>query len=282
VGREAARGSQAHEAAVGRRLGGMSETQGAPGAHLGLLNLISDFPPRNQSLRTIPFHPNIIPLYDFFLLPDTRQLYFVFESMEGNLFHLIKARKGRALAGGLVCDIFRQIVSGLDHIHTAGYFHRDMKPENVLVTTIGLHDYVSVSPVAASNAAKEKDVISIIKLADFGLARETKSKPPYTEYVSTRWYRAPEVLLLSKEYSNPVDMWALGTIMAELVNLKPLFPGSDHRDQINRICEIMGDPGSNYHDENSNLIGGGLWSKGVQLAAERCGLRFGPVSTVSL
>ena len=201
--------------------------------------------------------------------------------MEGNLFHLIKARKGRALAGGLVCDIFRQIVSGLDHIHTAGYFHRDMKPENVLVTTIGLHDYVPVSPVAASNAAKEKDVISIIKLADFGLARETKSKPPYTEYVSTRWYRAPEVLLLSKEYLNPVDMWALGTIMAELVNLKPLFPGSDHRDQINRICEIMGDPGSNYHDENSNPIGGGLWSKGVQLAAERCGLRFGPVSTAS-
>ncbi|KAJ3575636.1 hypothetical protein NP233_g959 [Leucocoprinus birnbaumii] len=231
-----------------------------------------------QSLRTIPFHPNIIPLYDFFLLPDTRQLYFVFESMEGNLFHLIKARKGRALAGGLVCDIFHQIVCGLDHIHTAGYFHRDMKPENVLVTTIGLHDYVSVSPVAPPNAPKEKDVIAIIKLADFGLARETKSKPPYTEYVSTRWYRAPEVLLLSKEYSNPVDMWALGTIMAELVNLKPLFPGSDHRDQINRICEIMGDPANDYFDGNHNLIGGGSWSKGVQLAAERCGLRFGPTS----
>lgn len=232
-----------------------------------------------QSLRTIPFHPNIIPLYDFFLLPDTRQLCFVFESMEGNLYHLIKARKGRALAGGLVCDIFRQIVSGLDHIHTAGYFHRDMKPENVLVTTIGLHDYVSVSPVAPPNAPREKDVIAIIKLADFGLARETKSKPPYTEYVSTRWYRAPEVLLMSRDYSNPVDMWALGTIMAELVNLKPLFPGSDHRDQINRICEIMGDPCSDYRDGHQNPIGGGVWPKGVQLA-ERCGLRFTPVSTV--
>lgn len=155
-----------------------------------------------------------------------------------------------------------------------------MKPENVLVTTIGLHDYVSVSPVAPPNAAKEKDVIAIIKLADFGLARETKSKPPYTEYVSTRWYRAPEVLLMSRDYSNPVDMWALGTIMAELVNLKPLFPGSDHRDQINRICEIMGDPCSDYRDEHQNLIGGGSWTKGVQLA-ERYGLRFTPVSIVS-
>ncbi|KAF7784310.1 hypothetical protein Agabi119p4_475 [Agaricus bisporus var. burnettii] len=229
-----------------------------------------------QSLRTIPFHPNIIPLYDFFFLPDTRQLCFVFESMEGNLYHLIKARKGRALAGGLVCDIFRQIVSGLDHIHTAGYFHRDMKPENVLVTTIGLHDYTSVSPVAPPNAAKEKDVVAIIKLADFGLARETKSKPPYTEYVSTRWYRAPEVLLMSRDYSNPVDMWALGTIMAELVNLKPLFPGSDHRDQINRICEIMGDPCNDYRDSHQRLMGGGLWTKGVQLA-EHYGLRFTPI-----
>lgn len=196
--------------------------------------------------------------------------------MEGNLYHLIKARRGRALAGGLVCDIFRQTVSGLDHVHTAGYFHRDMKPENVLVTTIGLHDYIPVSPVAPANAAKEKDVIAIIKLADFGLARETKSKPPYTEYVSTRWYRAPEVLLMSRDYSNPVDMWALGTIMAELVNLKPLFPGSDHRDQINRICEIMGDPANDYRDDHQHLIGGGSWTKGVQLA-ERYGLRFSPV-----
>jgi len=114
-----------------------------------------------------------------------------------------------------------------------------MKPENVLVTTIGLHDYQTVSPVAPPNAPAEKDVVAIIKLADFGLARETKSKPPYTEYVSTRWYRAPRVLLLSRDYSNPVDMWALGTIMAELVNLRPLFPGSGQIDQVARICETL-------------------------------------------
>ncbi|KAF7969042.1 hypothetical protein HWV62_6617 [Athelia sp. TMB] len=220
-----------------------------------------------ESLREIPFHPNIIPLYDFFLLPESKELYFVFESMEGNLYHLIKARKGRALAGGLVASIFRQIVSGLFHIHGSGYFHRDMKPENVLVTTTGLFDYQSVSPVALPNAPPEKDVVAIIKLADFGLARETKSKPPYTEYVSTRWYRAPEVLLLSRDYSNPVDMWALGTIMAELVNLRPLFPGSGQIDQMARICELMGDPTDDYGtDARGRVVGGGKWTKGIKMA----------------
>ncbi|KAF5374752.1 hypothetical protein D9758_000292 [Tetrapyrgos nigripes] len=231
-----------------------------------------------ESLRAIPFHPNIIPLYDFFLMPATKELYFVFESMEGNLYHLIKARKGRPLAGGLVSSIFHQIVSGLDHIHSNGYFHRDMKPENVLVTTTGLFDYTTLSPVAPPNAPPEKDVVAIIKLADFGLARETKSKPPYTEYVSTRWYRAPEVLLLSRDYSNPVDMWALGTIMAELVNLRPLFPGSDQVDQVNRICEILGNPSNEYGLDCSNaLIGGGQWPRGIQMAKD-VGFEFRRVS----
>ncbi|KAL0951202.1 hypothetical protein HGRIS_007928 [Hohenbuehelia grisea] len=220
-----------------------------------------------ESLRAIPFHPNIIPLYDFFLLPATKELYFVFESMEGNLYHLIKARKGRPLAGGLVASIFQQMSAGLFHIHEAGYFHRDMKPENVLVTTVGLHDYVSVSPLAQPTTPPEKDVVAIIKLADFGLARETKSKPPYTEYVSTRWYRAPEVLLLSRDYSNPVDMWAVGTIMAELVNLRPLFPGSGQVDQVARICEILGDPSEDYGvDAHGSPIGGGKWPRGIKLA----------------
>ncbi|KIY52711.1 kinase-like protein, partial [Fistulina hepatica ATCC 64428] len=219
-----------------------------------------------ESLRAIPFHPNIVPLYDFFLQPDTKELYFVFESMEGNLYHLIKSRRGRPLAGGLVSSIFRQMVSGLHHIHAAGYFHRDMKPENVLVTTTGLFDYTSLSPLAGPHTPPEKDVVAIIKLADFGLARETASKQPYTEYVSTRWYRAPEVLLMSKYYSNPVDMWALGTIMAELVNLRPLFPGADTMDQIGRICDVLGDPSDEYgFDMRGHPLGGGAWHQGVEL-----------------
>lgn len=201
--------------------------------------------------------------------------------MEGNLFHLIKTRKRRPLAGGLVSSIFRQLVSGLDHIHSSGYFHRDMKPENVLVTTTGLFDYTTLSPVAPPNAPKEKDVVCIIKLADFGLARETKSRPPYTEYVSTRWYRAPEVLLLSKEYSNPVDMWALGTMMAELVNLQPLFPGANQLDQITKICRVLGNPSDAYGlDSHQGPLGGGAWPRGIKLAGE-VGYRFPEVCVSS-
>jgi len=260
-------------------MGRVLQVKGARGAPRCLTQCTSfaDASQLEQSLRAIPFHENIIPLYDFFLLPTTKELYFVFESMEGNLYHLIKARKGRPFAGGLVSSIFRQTVSGLDHIHAHGYFHRDMKPENVLVTTVGLFDYTPVSPVAPPNAPKERDVVAIIKLADFGLARETNSRPPYTEYVSTRWYRAPEVLLLSREYSNPVDMWALGTIMAELVNLRPLFPGSDQVDQVARICEVLGDPSDAYScDKDGSIIGGGPWPQGIRLARD-VGFSFTPV-----
>ena len=164
-----------------------------------------------QALRAITTHPNIIPLYDAFLLPDTKELYFVFEPMEGHLFQLIKARKGRPLAGGLVASIFRQIVFGLHHIHESGYFHRDMKPENVLVTTTGLHDYPNVSP---SGGNPEKDVAVIIKLADFGLARvyQKRRKSDYTNRVITQWYRPPELLLGATVYGPEVDMWSAGYV----------------------------------------------------------------------
>ncbi|TIC73087.1 Pkinase-domain-containing protein [Wallemia mellicola] len=216
-----------------------------------------------KSLLAIPQHPNLIPLYDAFLHPTTKELYFVFESMEGNLYQLTKSRRGRPLAQGLVASLFRQTVAGLSHIHRSGYFHRDMKPENLLITTTGLTDYPSLSN------SLERDVTVIVKLADFGLARESDSKPPYTEYVSTRWYRAPEVLLRAKDYGPPVDLWALGTILAEIVNLKPLFPGQSEVDQVYKICHVLGNPTSQstYHPVTNTLIGGGDWQHGLKLAA---------------
>jgi serine/threonine protein kinase len=230
-------------------------------------------------LRIIPYHPNVIPLYDFFLVPDSKELYFVFESMEGNLYQLIRSRKNRPLAGGLVASIFQQVIHGLHHIHAAGYFHRDMKPENLLVTTTGLFDYQTLNPVAPPGTPPEKDVVVICKIADFGLARETSSSPPYTEYVSTRWYRAPEVLLRSRSYSNPVDMWAFGAIMAELIDLRPLFPGDDEMDQVVRIAQILGEPSDQYGtDARGKPFGGGKWDKGHKLAA-RVGFTFAPVGT---
>lgn len=226
-----------------------------------------------QSLRSIAAHPNIIPLYDAFLLPSTKELYFVFECMEGNLYQLTKSRKGRPLAAGLVASLLKQILAGLHHIHQSGYFHRDMKPENLLITTTGLADYPAyvapqnVNNPSLANRSPEKDVVAVVKIADFGLARETLSKPPYTEYVSTRWYRAPEVILRSRDYSHPVDMWAVGTILSEMVNLKPLFPGQSEVDQVFRICEVLGDPTTDYgKDERGRTRGGGYWDRSIKMA----------------
>ena len=82
----------------------------------------------------------------------------------------------------------------------------------------------------------------LVKIADFGLAREIRSRPPYTDYVSTRWYRAPELLLRSTNYNSPVDIFALGCIMAELYTFCPLFPGSNEVDQLNKIVKVLGTP----------------------------------------
>ncbi|CAB1436079.1 unnamed protein product [Pleuronectes platessa] len=69
---------------------------------------------------------------------------------------------------------------------------------------------------------------------------EIRSQPPYTDYVSTRWYRAPEVLLKSSSYSSPIDIWAVGCIMAELYTLRPLFPGNSEVDEVFKICQVLG------------------------------------------
>lgn len=212
--------------------------------------------------------------------------------MEGNLYQLTKSRKGKPFVPGLIASCFHQLVGGLHHIHRNGYFHRDLKPENLLVTTTGLCDYLTTSALREINERRksgyhddtavanltpdkfESDVQIIIKLADFGLARAIDSTPPYTEYVSTQWYRAPEVLLRSPQYGAPVDMWALGTILAEVVNLKPLFPGVSEQDQVFRIAESLGEPSDEFGvDERGRPIGGGAWSTGVRMS-KKMGFQF--------
>uniref|UniRef100_A0A6V7QZ05 cyclin-dependent kinase n=1 Tax=Ananas comosus var. bracteatus TaxID=296719 RepID=A0A6V7QZ05_ANACO len=179
-----------------------------------------------KSLRRMN-HPNIVKLKE--IIRENNILYIVFEYMECNLYQLMKDR-GKVFSEVEVRNWCFQIFQGLAYMHQRGYFHRDLKPENLLVS-------------------KE-----VIKIADFGLAREVSSDPPYTEYVSTRWYRAPEVLLQSSIYDSAVDMWAMGAIMAELFTLRPLFPGSNEVDEIYKICTVIGTP-----DVNS-------WTKGLRLA----------------
>ncbi|XP_044466077.1 cyclin-dependent kinase F-4-like isoform X2 [Mangifera indica] len=167
-----------------------------------------------KSLRKMN-HPNIVKLKE--VIRENDILYFVFEYMECNLYQLMKDRE-KLFSETEIRNWCFQVFQGLAYLHQRGYFHRDLKPENLLVS---------------------KD---IIRIADFGLAREINSSPPYTEYVSTRWYRAPEVLLQSYLYSSKVDMWAMGSIMAELITLRPLFPGSSEADEIYKICSVIGTP----------------------------------------
>ncbi|KAJ8013729.1 hypothetical protein DPEC_G00032820 [Dallia pectoralis] len=174
-------------------------------------------------------HANVVKLKE--VIRENDHLYFVFEYMKENLYQLMKDRS-RLFPESAVRNIMFQILQGLAFIHKHGFFHRDMKPENLLC----------MGP-------------ELVKIADFGLAREIRSRPPYTDYVSTRWYRAPEVLLRSTSYSSPIDQWAVGCIMAELYTLRPLFPGSSEVDTIFKICQVLGTPKKND------------WSEGFQLSA---------------
>jgi len=156
----------------------------------------------------------------------------VFEHMEGNIYELMKGRSGRPFQETQIRNIMFQTCQSLNYMHKQGYFHRDMKPENLL--------YMG----------------DTVKLADFGLAREIRARPPFTDYVSTRWYRAPEVLLRNPRYNSPVDVWACGGIMAELYTLRPLFPGASESDQLYKICTVLGTPKQDQ------------WAEGHKLAAK--------------
>ncbi|XP_041735799.1 serine/threonine-protein kinase MAK-like isoform X7 [Coregonus clupeaformis] len=174
-------------------------------------------------------HANVVKLKE--VIRENDHLYFVFEYMKENLYQLMKDRN-KLFPESAIRNISFQILQGLSFIHKHGFFHRDMKPENLLC----------MGP-------------ELVKIADFGLAREIRSRPPYTDYVSTRWYRAPEVLLRSSIYSSPIDMWAVGCIMAELYALRPLFPGNSEVDEIFKICQVLG------------TVKKSDWPEGYQLAS---------------
>ncbi|KAI9371270.1 kinase-like domain-containing protein [Aspergillus egyptiacus] len=222
-------------------------------------------------LRTLPPHPHLVPALDIFLDPISRKLHIAMEYMDGNLYQLMKARDHKCFEGKHVKSILYQILAGLDHIHAHHFFHRDIKPENILVSTSAPNDS-AFSRYSNLVTPPSTPPAYTVKIADFGLARETHSKLPYTTYVSTRWYRAPEVLLRAGEYSAPVDMWAVGAMAVEIATLKPLFPGGNEVDQVWRVCEIMGSPG-NWYSKTGAKLGGGEWRDGARLA-QKLGFTF--------
>ena len=219
-------------------------------------------------LRTLPPHQHLVPALDIFLDPFTKKLHIAMEYMDGNLYQLMKARDHKCLDVASVKSILFQIMQGLEHIHAHHFFHRDIKPENILVSTSAQQDSGnSFRRYSAMVTPPSTPPSYTVKIADFGLARETHSKLAYTTYVSTRWYRAPEVLLRAGEYSAPVDIWAIGAMAVEIATLKPLFPGGNEVDQVWRVCEIMGSPG-NWYNKSGARVGGGDWREGTRLAGK--------------
>lgn len=108
-----------------------------------------------------------------------------------------------------------QLLRGLKYVHSANVLHRDLKPSNLFL-----------------NANCD------LKIGDFGLARTTSETDFMTEYVVTRWYRAPELLLNCSEYTGAIDVWSVGCILGEIMTREPLFPGKDYVQQLRLITEV--------------------------------------------
>ncbi|KAL4629757.1 mitogen-activated protein kinase 15 isoform X1 [Arapaima gigas] len=168
-------------------------------------------------------HSNIIKLLNVIRAQNDKDIYLVFEYMETDLHAVIK--KGNLLKDIHKRYIMYQVLKATKFLHSGNVIHRDQKPSNILL-----------------------DTDCFVKLCDFGLARslcmiqEDAGNPPLTEYVATRWYRAPEILLGSSRYTKGVDMWSVGCILGEMLLGKPLFPGTSTINQIEKIMTTIPHP----------------------------------------
>lgn len=168
-------------------------------------------------------HPNIIKLLNVIRAQNDKDIYLIFEYMDTDLHAVIK--KGTLLKDIHKCYVMYQLLKAIKYLHSGNVIHRDLKPSNVLL-----------------------DTDCIVKLCDFGLARslnqiqEDSGNPALTEYVATRWYRAPEILLGSTRYTKGVDMWSLGCILGEMLLGKALFPGTSTINQIEKIMSAIPHP----------------------------------------
>ncbi|KAF4676134.1 hypothetical protein FOL46_007187 [Perkinsus olseni] len=173
-------------------------------------------------LQELNGHENIIRLLNVLKADNDQDIYIVCDYMESDLHAVIRAN--------ILEDIHKQyiiyqLLRALKYMHTGQMLHRDIKPSNILLNSD-----------------------CQVKVCDFGLARsvvqmqDAGSNPVLTDYVATRWYRAPEILLGSTSYTKGVDMWSVGCILGELISGKPIFPGTSTMNQLDRIMEVTGRP----------------------------------------
>ncbi|KAL6500038.1 Mitogen-activated protein kinase 9 [Orobanche gracilis] len=181
---------------------------------------------REIKLLRLLRHPDIVEIKHIMLPPCRREfkdIYVVFELMETDLHHVIKTNDD--LTPGHHQFFLYQLLRALKYIHSANVFHRDLKPKNIL-----------------ANADCK------LKICDFGLARasfggDAPSAVFWTDYVATRWYRAPELCgSFFSKYTPAIDIWSIGCIFAEMVTSKPLFPGKNVVHQLDLITDLLGSP----------------------------------------
>ena len=170
-------------------------------------------------------HENIVPLFDVIVhlnrdpsLKKIADVYLVMEKMDSDLQKIIISKQ--ELSDEHYQFILYQILRAIYFLHSANIIHRDFKPSNVLIN---------------------EDCT--VKLCDFGMSRGVQEKDlQLTEYVVTRYYRAPEVMLSSHHYTKKIDVWSIGCTFAELLSKKFLFPGENYIAQIKLIIDVLGSP----------------------------------------
>nr|XP_025637611.2 probable serine/threonine-protein kinase At1g54610 [Arachis hypogaea] len=169
-------------------------------------------------------HPNIIKLDSLITSETSHNLYLVFEYMEHDLKGLASNPAIKFSEPQLKCYM-QQLLSGLDHCHSHGVIHRDIKGSNILI-----------------------DNNNVLKIADFGLASffDPHHSIPLTRRVVTLWYRPPELLLGANHYGVAVDLWSTGCILGELYSGRPILPGKTEVEQIHRIFKLCGSPSDDY------------------------------------
>ena len=166
-------------------------------------------------------HKNILNILQPANLAEMTDVYIIQTLMETDLRMLLHTKW---LSSDHVCYILYQVLCGLKYIHSTNVLHRDLTPTNLLLNTI-TYD---------------------LKICDFGLARIFDSQHDHdgslTEYVVSRWYRAPEVMLNPKRYDKSIDIWSVGCILAEMFLNQPIFPGRNYLQQLKLILNILGSP----------------------------------------
>eukprot|EP00904_Undaria_pinnatifida_P002416 jgi/Undpi1/12175/HiC_scaffold_5.g01851.m1 len=178
------------------------EDDGIPGTALREISLLKELT-----------HPNINCVH------SDSKLWLIFEWVDQDLKRYMNSCK-QNLEPMLIKSYLFQMMRALEFCHGRGIMHRDLKPQNLLVSRDGT-----------------------LKIADFGLARAfCPPVRPLTHEVVTIWYRAPEILLGSKTYAPPLDLWSVGTILAEMVTKTPMFPGDSEIDEIYKIFRVLGTP----------------------------------------